>query len=96
MLIIYANKLDNNFNIVANGSSGGQVEPRTETVSGGASGGGSINIFYSDKITGIENIVATGGISNSGDLKGGEGGTGCVTIGSIETGSFVCEYKNYE
>lgn len=29
------------------------------------------------------------------DAKGGAGGTGSITVGSVITGSFVCEYKNY-
>lgn len=95
LLVIYANQIDNNGNITANGCAGGEVTTNSNSASGGASGGGSINIFYNNTITGIEKITATGGISNSGGSKGGAGGTGSITVGSIATGNFDCVYKNY-
>lgn len=95
LLVIYANQIDNTGNITANGCAGGEVTTNGNSASGGASGGGSINIFYNNNITGIEKITAAGGISSSGGSKGGVGGTGSITVGSIATGSFICEYKNY-
>ena len=57
---------------------------------GGCSGGGSINIFYSDSYTKSDTakITTNGGVETSG-IRGGAGGTGSVTIGNISTGTFV-------
>ena len=65
-----------------------------ECGSGGASGGGSINIFYHHLIS-QGNIEANGGDAIGIEAFGGNGGAGSITVGSIESGSFVCEYKNY-
>lgn len=64
---------------------------------GGGSGAGSINIFHKENIEN-EKIVANagqGGGASPGDAHhwpgypGGSGGTGCITIGNISTGTFV-------
>lgn len=62
---------------MANGSNGG-----TGSYSGGASGGGSINIFYKNEYTNTGNYEANGGTTTSGK-RGGNGGTGSISIGSI-------------
>lgn len=83
LLIIYSNQYDNKGNIEANGvASTNVVSP-----AGGASGGGSINIFY-NKLIANNSCVANGGASA---CYGGAGGEGCVTMGNISTGSFVKE-----
>ncbi len=87
LLMVFANSINNNGKITANGVGNGR------TNAGGSSGGGSINIFYKNTFTNANenNITAAGGISvnNSKYGKAGNGGNGSVTIGSIETGSFV-------
>jgi hypothetical protein len=91
LLIIFANIVNNNGNIQSNGSN---VGPRnlgvTRHAGGGASGGGSINVFYrSSHVRGT--ITANGGvstgftglISDTGAFvneDGGSGGNGTVTV----------------
>ena len=67
---------------MANGSNGG-----TGSYSGGASGGGSINIFYKNEYTNTGNYEVNGGTTTSGK-RGGNGGTGSISIGSIEAGTY--------
>lgn len=60
---------------------------------GGASGGGSVNIFYREIIT-RGNITARGGTGGTVNPElstaiGGAGGSGSITVGSIATGTFV-------
>lgn len=55
---------------------------------GGASGGGSINIFYKESIE-KGTINAIGGTGGTGSKTGGAGGNGCISIGSISTGTYV-------
>lgn len=87
LLIIYTNSLINNGTIESKGSDGGALTG----VSGGASGGGSINIFYKTLFEGNKPI-ATGGLAKKGG--GGSntmiaGGEGSVCIGSIATGKYI-------
>ena len=71
LLIIYANEYENNGTISAKG---------TDTSSyGGASGGGSINLFYLNLIS-AGNVSVVGGSRSSG----GAGGTGTVTYTQLE------------
>lgn len=97
LLIIYADQLENNGSITANGAKGGPgIAP------GGGSGGGSINIFYQTLVN-EGSVVALGGdagdISSTGygtssngnvsyGMEAGSGGAGTVTLGSISTGTF--------
>lgn len=79
LCVIFANTVSNNGTITANGVNGGNGWPY-----GGASGGGSINIFYKDSII-KGTINATGGASGGG----GNGGNGSISSGSIVTKSYV-------
>lgn len=93
LLVLYSKDIINTGSISSNGTKGGNASGENSNYAGGgSSGGGSINIFYTNGINEIKNIQANGGVSNYG---GGAGGTGSITIGSIATGSFICEYKNY-
>lgn len=88
LLILYANRIENNGNISSNGSNGGYGD----SGGGGGSGGGSINLFYTTKVNiGIITSYkgSSGGSNYSNKYKGGDGGTGCITIGNISTGTFV-------
>lgn len=67
LLILYANNLNNNAKITSKGTDSNGY--------GGASGGGSVNIFYNELIK-KGTIEATGG--NGGE--GGSGGNGSVTF----------------
>lgn len=88
LLVIFSNTINNQGIIESKGTdSTTSVSP-----AGGASGGGSINIFYNLNYTNTGEILVNGGI---GKNYGGTGGDGSITIGSIATGNFVCEYKNY-
>lgn len=67
---------------------------------GGGSGGGSINLFYKTNIT-KGTITVNGGTRGGAQAvifhthgrdygyAGGNGGTGCITIGNIYTGTFI-------
>lgn len=86
LLILYAKSVINNNLITSYGTS-------TDTISssakyfGGASGGGSINIFYTSSFS-KGTIEATGG---SAGENGGAGGNGCISYGSIASGSYVAD-----
>ena len=96
LLIIYANEYKNNGNITATGSDGGAP---TNKVSGGSSGGGSINIF-TNQSTEINQINQVGILTNTmydailgiTDQAGGasvsNGGTGTINIGEIRNGTY--------
>ena len=81
LLIIYSDSYENNGSITAKGSS-----PTTATYAGGASGGGSINVFTNNEISLNKTVSAAGGTKIN---NGGTGGTGSITIGNISTGTFV-------
>lgn len=77
---------------------GGGIFDRTYSHGGSGSagisyGGGSINIFYSVYLQ-KGNITANGGstgmVSGVGQV-GGAGGAGCVSYGSIASGSYVAD-----
>lgn len=82
LLVIFSNKYDNQGSIEANGVE--SVKMSSGVPSGGASGGGSINIFYNEFISNNK-CVANGGQSVSG---GGAGGNGCISIGCIASGTY--------
>ena len=82
LLIMYSKNLFNGGTISAQGISSstsslsngnGRVDP------GGASGGGSINIF-ANKVTNLSSITAAGGAATKQSSTGGAGGNGTVTI----------------
>ena len=81
LLVIYANTLENNATIQANGSSGGGG-----SVGGGASGGGSVNVFYKEK-TADGTMIANGGRGIGSAKAGGSGGAGSVNQLQIATSS---------
>ena len=92
LLLISSKTLFNKGNIVSNGTNRGT----SSIYYGGSSGGGSINIFYTEDYTNEGNIEANGGISpGSGNNSGGSGGTGSISIGNISTGTYINTYKNY-
>ena len=88
LLIIYVNDFNNNGLIVSNGTAGGGDNYVGKGGAGGGSGAGSINIFYKNLIE-KGSITATGGAGGKSGRPGGAGGEGSITIGSIETGTFV-------
>lgn len=86
LLIVYAGILENNGTIESQGgdmltcNSGSNKGHYVTT--GGASGGGSVNIFYSI-LEKRGSIIATGGRFTGGgsvNMAGGNGGDGCVTL----------------
>ena len=92
LLIIYTNKLDSTGKITSNGSDGGYVTSDGSYASGGASGGGSINIFYESLIH-VSTCKAKGGKGKYGSAKNnneysGNGGDGGVVIGDISSKTF--------
>ena len=89
LLILYTNNMINNSTIYSNGVEGGYSD-----VGGGATGGGSINIFYKQNYT-IGNIYANGGNAVGSYRLGGRGGQGSISVGQIVDGSYVSRYTNY-
>ena len=96
LLIIYAKTFDNSGNIESNGANGGNGEAFL-AVGGGASGGGSINIF-SKNIKKKGKITVKGGIGGSSYYseplsastnKGGNGGEGTISIGTIKEENYL-------
>ena len=69
LLIIYANEISNYGSLKSEGSNGGKGIVGDHCTSGGSSGGGSINVFYGNKIVGSTNYSISGGIavSTTGD-----------------------------
>lgn len=84
LILIYAYQIENNGEINAKGSDGGS----SQRIAGGASGGGSINIFYKDNLE-KGTINVDGGKGGTGAVAGGDGGSGSIIIGKIREGSFV-------
>lgn len=81
LLIIFASELENNNEITAKGVSPNGPTTGTYRSSGtGGSGGGSINIFLKVDSNKIGTINADGG---------SYGGKGCISIGTISTGSYI-------
>ena len=85
LLIIFSNILENTGVIEANGSNSGILPNNpTQCATGGASGGGSINIYANIYTVATGIIEAKGGISpEKGVARGGNGGDGCVTIETL-------------
>lgn len=95
LLIIDAETFDNQGTISADGissstASRSNTNGRIDT--GGASGGGSINIFYK-QILNRGTITANGGsaIYGEGGNAGGAGGNGSISIGNISSNSYIAE-----
>lgn len=82
LLIIYANKLNNNANIQSDGVENNGSNGST----GGSTGGGSINIFYNSDDSYMGTATVTGGAAaktlNYGNY-GGAGGDGTVSYDKI-------------
>ena len=85
LLILYTNDLYNEGTISSNGISSstaglsrsyGRVDP------GGASGGGSVNIF-AHEVKNLNIITAAGGAATTQSSTGGAGGNGTVTINEL-------------
>ena len=65
------------------------------TTAGGSSGGGSINIFYTNNVE-VGNIQTNGGeIAKGSKSKGGAGGNGSISVGQIVDETYVSTYTNY-
>lgn len=92
LLVIYGNSVINNGSITAKGTNvvGKKFAAEERQASGGASGGGSINIFYNDTLT-TGTLNANGGTSTAISVKnkanGGAGGKGSITVSKIENGT---------
>lgn len=90
LLIIFSNTFINYNNIQSNG--GDTIIPNqypSNKTSGGASGGGSVNIFY-NKIKQKGNVFANGGKQTAGyTYSGGAGGNGSVTLTQVPIDYFV-------
>lgn len=98
LLVIYTDKLDSTGEITSNGSDGGYVTSSGSYASGGASGGGSINIFYQSLVH-LGKCNAKGGLGKEGAAKNnvgysGNGGNGGVMVGDISSGTFI--ERHYE
>ena len=78
LLILYADSLNNNGKITSKGTDSNGY--------GGASGGGSVNIFY-NKLKNRGNVEVNGGAGNNG----GNGGDGSVTVQDINIKSPTIE-----
>ncbi len=94
MLTIYADSIVNEGTIESSGSTPPISKLHSNLYTpGGASGGGSINIFYSKKIetkeTTDEAYKVTGGDRITYYGTNGAGGKGTITIGNISSGIFV-------
>lgn len=90
LLIIYARSIENNGDIEAKGSNGGNGVGFL-TTGGGASGGGSINIFYKNVYKNNGNYYVEGGKGGStfysstdrSQYYGGDGGKGTISIQQV-------------
>lgn len=86
LLTIYANDMVNSGQLTSAGSRGGQNKIADHSTCGGSSGGGSINVFYKNNISGIYNATSVGGTgvtSTSAGGTSGAGGAGSVTFTKI-------------
>lgn len=91
LMVIYSNEFENNGSLESCGVIAGIAYSFGGF--GGASGGGSINVF-SKSIIEIGTTKVNGGKTYE-EYEGSWGGTGTVNIGNISSGSYVSEYKNY-
>lgn len=64
-------------------------------VVGGASGGGSINIFYKEAYENDGIINSEGGNEGHSQNDGGAGGNGSISIGQLLNGTYTNTYTNY-
>lgn len=76
---MYAERLFNEGTISSNGSRGG-----AGYMSGGSSGGGSINIF-AKRVMEYNNVIAKGGDSVSYGTRGRNGGNGSITVNEVDS-----------
>ena len=79
LLMLYADDLYNNGTISSNGINNVSNVYGNWSVGGGASGGGSVNIF-ANKVVNLGNMTASGGVCTGASYAGGAGGAGTVTI----------------
>ncbi|MGG3801268.1 hypothetical protein [Metabacillus fastidiosus] len=83
LLIIYC---DGELNIAYNSvidSQGVRNTIGTSGITGGSSGGGSVNIFHVAKLTNNGTVTSTGGATGNGSVLGGAGGNGTVTLQQV-------------
>ena len=81
---MYSNSIVNNGSIQANGKENNKY---SYGAPGGSTGGGTINIFYSNSIY-QGNVTANGGAitwnyDDNFTVGGGAGGNGCITFSKI-------------
>lgn len=83
LLVIYCDRdinIDFNSKVESNGVGSSGYPTTTYTVEGGASGGGSVNIFHKGSMTVNGTISARGGVNDRRTVAyGGNGGDGTVT-----------------
>ncbi len=96
LLVIYADEYQNNGKVEANGVGSTDSVAVANGVAGGASGGGSINIFYNKCICNVSYHADGGKAYDVDGGKGGDGGNGSIVNGKIENGTFVDETVNLE
>ena len=78
----------NNGTITVNGTTTGYIK---NIIGGGSSGGGSVNIFYSESYQNTGSITNEGGVKGGDRNYGGAGGSGTTTIGRLLDGNFIKE-----
>ena len=101
LLVLYSNSFDNNGTISTNGSNinGYRIFGTTRYAGGGASGGGSANIF-TNSIINKGNITANGGISSVNTsgityaVNGSNGGNGSVSLGKTNNVTYTAPENN--
>ena len=96
LLVIYSNEFENNGSLTAHGYNGRQGRSGDLVFGGGSSGGGSVNIFTSQPITGIalgmviadkyNSMLGTTNVAGGTTLAAG--GAGTVNIGGIRDGQY--------
>ena len=86
LLIVYAQTLSGTGNFSAHGTNAKGADYYGKA---GASGGGSINIFYNTTtLTGV-NCNSNGGTAVKGSYPGGDGKNGTISVGTVATGNYV-------
>lgn len=96
LLVLITRKQASIGNLTSNGSKGGNGYPTTGYgMTGGGSGGGSINVFMLNKNSSYDkakmNVLggAAGVASGANARPGGAGGSGKISLGFIENGVYV-------